>query len=60
MGGGRTFFLPSTSDDPETGNNTQFGRTDGRDLIQVNALIYLRENRTTKKTSSQREHTNIL
>ena len=34
LGGGRTYFLPNTTADPE--NSTVFGsRTDGKNLIQV-------------------------
>lgn len=41
MGGGRRFFLPYSTPDPESGSNTHYGRRDGRDLIKVrlNLLI---------------------
>jgi len=35
MGGGRSYFLPSTAQDPEQGSNAKHGRLDGRDLIKV-------------------------
>ncbi|VDI71088.1 alkaline phosphatase [Mytilus galloprovincialis] len=34
MGGGRRFFLPYSTPDPESGSNTHYGRRDGRDLIK--------------------------
>ena len=36
MGGGRQFLLPHDVDDPERGSNSEFGRRDGRNLIEVN------------------------